>query len=794
MIANAGYIHRFLEGSNKKFIIPVYQRPYSWKKENCELLFNDLMDTYIKNYNTHFFGGIVYVSNDIGGINEYIIIDGQQRVTTVSILLLAIRNYILDNNVQVDINPRKITNAYLADEYADDEKKLKLKLVQGDDCAYDKLISQQIPIENNSVTANYNYFYNKIEGLTATELKGLYDAVMKLEIVNISLDISTGDDPQLIFESLNSTGVGLDEADKIRNYVLMNMKAKEQEKFYKKYWEVLEKLVSRSDINKFIRYYLATKTYELANEKKLYFEYKHYKQINKIDSEEMLKDMLLYGEWYSIIKNSQINAKDYRCVLARLNKLEVNSCIPLLFDIFNANKLNLIDEEELEMAFIIIENYIVRRTVCGLATNQLNKVFVALGSEIKRYMERDNVSYFSAFVYAILIKSGKSRFPNNHDFADKFMTFELYNARPIIKKYFMERLENNSTKEKIAVEEQIDNGTLTIEHIMPQRLNSEWKKALGDNWELVHSKYKDTIGNLTLTAYNSDYSNLSFLKKKEMPDKGFNYSKLDLNKYLKNCDFWNEDTITGRAKLLFEEAEQLWWLPETDYCPHEEEQWICWDEDFDFTNILITKIKFMGDEIDTSNISDAYKKLNTLIYDLDSVTYLSEENTAYSYIENDYRSPIEIASGIYVESNLSSSSKITAISKIAKLYKLESDDIKFLVKAKEKKLAFDIANEESYASLTVGQLAFKLFENLITSGKVSVEEIELFKDKAYTKSKFNRTDYPAIANNREDNKGRSSNIRYRKTPILFNGTEIYISTQWFEGNRGDLIAWYRKHV
>lgn len=794
MNAKEGLITRLLEGSDKKFIIPVYQRPYSWKKENCALLFQDLITTYQKGYDKHFFGGIVYVANDIGGVKEHIIIDGQQRITTVSILLLAIRNYITENKIETEINTRKITNAFLSDEYADDDKKLKLKLVQGDDEAYDKLMNGQIPVEDNFVTANYNYFYNKLEDLSASELKGLYDSIMKLEVVNISLELVTGDDPQLIFESLNSTGVSLDEADKIRNYVLMNMKAKEQEKFYKKYWEELEKKVPRTDINKFIRYYLATKTFELANEKKLYFEFKHYKDEKQIGTEDLLIDMLMYADWYNMIKNAKSSAKDYRSVLYRLNKLEVNSCIPLLFNIMKAHYDKLIDEEELENAFLIVENYVVRRIVCGLATNQLNKVFVALGSEIKKYMEKDSISYFSAFAYAILVKSGKSRFPNNHDFADKFTGYELYNARPTIKKYFLERLENYGTKEKIAVEEQIDNGTLTIEHIMPQSINEDWKKALGENWELTHTKYKDTIGNLTLTAYNSDYSNLPFIKKRDMPDKGFIYSKLDLNKYLKVCDEWNEELIKNRAIELYKIAEQIWWLPETNYSPDEDEQWIYWDEDFEFTNMTITKIKFMGDEIITKDITDVYKKINLNLYDIDSVTYLSDKNKAPSTNSDDFRSAMEIASGIYIESNLSSSSKMNEIHKLAEIYELDSKDIQFLVKTKKKKVNFDINNEDTFASIKVGELAFRLFSSLIENNLLSDSEIENLKNKEFSKNVFKTTGYPALANDRYDHRGTSENVRYKKEPLFIGEKELFISTQWFERNRAPLIEWYKSHL
>ena len=524
MIAKEGYIVRFLDGSDKKFVIPVYQRPYSWKKSNCELLIKDLLEVYNRGYKSHFFGSIVYVENDIGGCNEYIIIDGQQRITTVSLLLLAIRNYVTDNKLDIGINANKITTAYLTDEYADSVKKLKLKLVQGDDDAYDRLIEKTQPITNNNVTVNYNYFYyDVLSSMQDTEIKGLYDAIMKLMIVNISLNPHNGDDPQLIFESLNSTGLDLEEADKIRNYVLMKMSSTQQERIYKNYWEKLENQVSKEDINRFIRHYLAVKTRELANENKLYFAFKNYREKNiELQIEEILNDILIYAEFYNQIKNAKISDRiPYLNAIARINKLEVNTVIPLLFDLFYAKKQGLLSEEDMSNCVSVIESYIARRIICGLPTSALNKIFVGMGAEIKRYMDKNSTTFIDALKYSILSKTGKSRFPNDHDFAEKFVVYELYNAKPNTRKYFFERLENYNNRERIAVEEQIDNTELTIEHIMPQSLTAEWKESLGDNWELTYSKYIDTVGNLTLTAYNSDYSNLSFAKKKSLPDRFF---------------------------------------------------------------------------------------------------------------------------------------------------------------------------------------------------------------------------------------------------------------------------------
>lgn len=247
MQASQMKILEFIDGQDKKFIIPVYQRPYSWKKDNCSQLMKDLTDVYTNKYETHFFGAIVYVTENNGIYNEYSIIDGQQRITTVSLLLLAIMDYV-NANPQIDfrgVNSEKIKNVYLVDQYAAEEKKLKLKLVQNDDAAYDALLSGKSPIENNRVTANYNYFRGKLEKLTPEELAGLYNAITKLMIVSISLKLLDGDNPQLIFESLNSTGLALESSDKVRNYVLMNMNNEMQGRFFHKYWKPLEELISR---------------------------------------------------------------------------------------------------------------------------------------------------------------------------------------------------------------------------------------------------------------------------------------------------------------------------------------------------------------------------------------------------------------------------------------------------------------------------------------------------------------------------------------------------------------------
>lgn len=782
---------RFLDGTDKKFIIPVYQRAYRWKREHCESLFKDLMNVYENNYVSHFFGSVVYVSNDVRGCNEHIIIDGQQRITTVSLLLLAIRNYINENDgLDIEINPRKITDAYLTDVYANSKKKLKLKLIQGDDEAYDRLIENRDPIANNNITANYNYFHNEIEKLNPAKIQGLYDAIMKLIIVNISLKPQDGDDPQLIFESLNSTGLGLEEPDKIRNYVLMKMPSEMQESFYYKYWEPLEKMVSSDDMRTFIRYYLAVKTRELVKESRLYFGFKNYRMRQECSVEDTFEDILQYAQFYQIIRCPKNCKHDYEVSLARMNKLEIYSCTPFLLDLFVAHERKQLNDVELNEALQILESYMVRRIVCGLGNSYYNKLFVGLGAEIDSILEKDDSSYFEAFKYALLSKTGKSRFPNNHDFSDKFVTFELYNAKPAVRKYFLERLENCENRERVSVEDLITDGTLTIEHIMPQTLTEEWKRSLGEQWELIHGKYIDTVGNLTLSAYNADYSNLSFTKKKTMPNKGFACSKLQLNAYIKMQDKWSEDQILARANLLYKSAEQIWPMPETDYANQQEEEWVYWDdEDYDFTNKTILKMVLLGDEIATDNITDAYKKININLYNIDPAGYANMKFSWVGLEKERLRKPYAVADNVYITTNLSSQSKASAIRDLCEYFKLDSADIRFLVKA-----TFDINDESTYNAITAGQLAYRLIEKLLVDGKLSAQEIDALKTKEYTRRTFLKVVYPVLADNREDNMGKGKKMRYYRKPIQVEGKDIFITSEWFDESRQDLIVWYKEHL
>ena len=462
----------------------------------------------------------------------------------------------------------------------------------------------------------------------------------------------------------------------------------------------------------------------------------------------------MYAGFFKKIKTATGKGDTCEGVLSRINKLEINMTIPLIFELFAAHQKERVSENELTECLSILENYLVRRIICGLPTNSLSKLFVGLALEVDKYTSKDHVPYIEAFKYAILSKQGKSRFPNDHDFRDKFSTYEMYNAKPYVRKYILERLENWNNREQIAVEEQIDDGTLTIEHIMPQTLTEEWKEALGMGWELTHTKYVDTLGNLTLSAYNSDYSNLSFLKKKNMPGKGFIHSKLQLNKYLKKLEKWD-------------------------------------DEEFDFSNKRIIKMTLFGDEIATTDVTDAYIKIHSAVYDFDPAEYLRVINTVSD--GGDIRCPYMVANGVYITTNISSQAKMANIQRLFEAFGFESKDLIFEVRDIPKALKFDISDEKTYCVLKVGELAKRLIGKALVDRRITEEEIALLHDKNYSKRLFPQNYYPVLADSVDAHRGKSKTTRYYKDPVIIDGREIFVSSQWFEDDRDNLLEWYRNH-
>lgn len=679
---------RFLEGSDKNFIIPVYQRNYNWKKDQCKRLFDDLEEIVNSGFRTHFLGSVVSIYS-MG--QEYLIIDGQQRITTMSILLLAIYNVIKDKSIETKylISEEKIMDAYLINKYSrDDINRIKLKPIIEDRNAYNKLFKNNKElVEDSNITNNYYYFYNRIlEGSISVD--DLFRAIEKLIIVEIELK-SGEDDPQLIFESLNSTGLDLSEADRIRNFVLMGETSDIQEKFYNEYWYKIEKN-TYYNVSNFIRDYLTIKERYIPNKNKVYFSFRKYISNSGKNIEEILNDLLKFSKYYNCIVDANANDKKINEILSRINRLEIFVSYPFLLEVFDDFSRGILNTEQFKNVLQIIESFILRRVICDVPTNALNKIFMNLGREIKKYSDYKS-KYDEILGYILINKKYSQRFPDNEEFIKMFLIKDIYNLKAKNKLYLLERLENYDNVERVNVEELVNTNELNIEHIMPQTLNLQWKKDLGDKYEETYKKYIHTIGNITLTGYNSKLSNRCFKEKRDM-EKGYKDSRLYLNKYLSKIDIWNAEEIIKRAKILIERGLEIWKYPAYGYQQldkSDEKTFTLDEEDINFTGESVVSVNISGNIYKVSSWKEFYEILSNFLYDFDPIKFRELANKSFekesidNKISNEssrLRRSMKIAEGIYLEENLSTESKLSMMRFLLKEFDVNLESISFTLK------------------------------------------------------------------------------------------------------------------
>ena len=384
MNGNAQKLIKYMDGASKRFIIPVYQRNYDWKMEHCKQLYDDLVKVIRQNRRSHFFGSIVSVQSETGTMEEFLIIDGQQRLTTISLLLLAIYHLLCSGKMvsQDRQLTDKILKKYLIDEYEPEEKRIKLKPIKNDQKAFGILFDKdEERIPDSNLTINYQYFYDRIqrEELSIDEL---FDAICRLEIINISLNHE--DNPQLIFESLNSTGLDLSEGDKIRNYILMGLPNDQQTKFYEKYWNRIENHTDY-DVSSFVRDYLSIKQQSTPNMNSVYPAFKKYvEDTDQADIEPLLKDLLEYAKRYAVLLRGGYSDERLNGCIYRLNRLSTSVTRPFLLEALRLRENGVLTADELVEIFQFTESYLFRRTICDLPTNALNKIFLLLHREIVR--------------------------------------------------------------------------------------------------------------------------------------------------------------------------------------------------------------------------------------------------------------------------------------------------------------------------------------------------------------------------------------------------------------------------
>ncbi|GAA9132420.1 DUF262 and DUF1524 domain-containing protein [Helicobacter pylori] len=550
----------FEENQNNQFVIPIYQRLYSWEKEQCKQLWDDIIKIGGNDkMDGHFIGSILYVLDSITHSNNVLlIIDGQQRLTTITLLLIALRNRLSDEVKILEKFSRKKIESYLINSDKDGDKKFRLILSESDKDTLLSLIDKdkRKPSEPSlKIVENFKLFEKWISENT-DKLETIFKGLDKLMIVWIALE-KEKNDPQLIFESMNSKGIELTQTDLIRNYIIMETEVEKQEDFYNRYWRAMEEDFKQNEklFDRFVRHYLTIKTGKIPIEKRVYEVFKGYQQKEGIETEVLLQDLQKYCGYFCriVFKKEADKDKDLNKALSFLVDLEMDVVYPLLLELYSDYKDGVLSKDDFRRSIALIESYLFRRAVCGLGTNSLNRVFPSF----TKHIQKDE--YFKSLKAHFGYLTNNQRFPNNDEFKNLFITIDFYKKFNKKKtKCFLERLENfGNTKEPV------DTQKCTTEHIMPQTLTEEWERDLGENFQAIHDKYLHTIGNLTLTGYNSEYSNNSFQEKQGM-EKGFKDSPLRLNQGLRDLKSFGEEEIKKRANDLADLALKIWTYPKLD--------------------------------------------------------------------------------------------------------------------------------------------------------------------------------------------------------------------------------------
>lgn len=558
MKATEAKLLEFLRKS-PQFVIPIYQRTYSWTESECRQLWDDIVrcgkdDRII----VHFIGSIVYIESGLSQVSHQaplLVIDGQQRLTTVSLLLTALAEAVGEEEPFEGFTARKIRNYFLLNTEETGDRQFKLLLSQTDKASLTALVGQgELPKEHSlRVVENFNLFkgwLSRAEEDLATVCKG----IAKLVIVDIALNREQ-DNPQLIFESMNSTGKELSQADLIRNYFLMGLEPALQTRLYENYWRPMETDFGQeaygTHFDAFMRHYLTTKTGEIPRIGEVYDGFKKYAHTAPDLGEEpreiepLVKDIRQHASYFCAMALGGEPDPALHRAFADLRELKIDVAYPFLLELYADYKAGLISQDDCLRAVRLVEAYVFRRAVCNVPTNSMNKTFATFMKAIKKGQ------YLESIEAQFLLLPSYRRFPADEEFHRELQQRDLYNFRS--RSYWLRKFENYGRKEFVPVEE------YTIEHILPQNENlcREWKAELGDEWERIQQTWLHTLGNLTLTAYNAEYSDRPFAEKRDRPG-GFKESPLRLNKGLGDAPCWNEDAILERAKRLASQAIEVW--------------------------------------------------------------------------------------------------------------------------------------------------------------------------------------------------------------------------------------------
>jgi uncharacterized protein with ParB-like and HNH nuclease domain len=656
MQAKETKLQDIIEGT-KQYILPLFQRSYSWDKKEWDVLWEDLYElSEIENPRSHFIGSIVNMPTTSvpEGVSKYMLIDGQQRITTVFIILALLRDLAKQND-EVEF-AEEINNTLLVNPYKRGTDYYKLMPTQIDREEFQKLIQNQLDGNESQIKKAYNYFDSKLKRnpIEKDKLKKLITNY--LSIVSIVLD--NDDNPYLVFESLNAKGRPLTQADLIKNYFFMRIHYDQQNEVYTHYWQPMESRLG-DKLTDYIRHYLMMDG-AIVKQNDVYHSLKE--KVDQNNAIEYLINLSRTSIYYQKLifpeNESNISIRKY---LVRLNRIEVTTAYPLLLNFYKAFISNSIGSVQFTELLKLLENYLIRRFVCGLPTNQLNKVFPTI---IMALITNYKQQYIEG-IKTILPSKG---YPKNSAFRKSILESKLYGGgdRSIKTKLILESIE-----ESFAHREAVPFNNLSIEHIMPQTLSEWWQHYLGEEWEIVYELQLHNIGNLTLTGYNSELSNDDFYSKKKL----YADSHLEINKYFAIITEWKKLDIERRARMLSEIMINIW-----SYFGSDDPEGV---EVQDVTGTTPQVLTIMGQYFSVNNWRDVLENTLNVLADVDPDTFellINEYPRFLSKDKSKLRAIRELRNGCYVEVNLAARSVERFCRETIDFFDLSPDDWKIQVR------------------------------------------------------------------------------------------------------------------
>lgn len=628
--ANETKFQPVIEGT-KQYVLPLFQRSYSWDKKEWNVLWNDLMElSEMSHPRDHFIGSIVSMPTISvpEGVAKYLLIDGQQRLTTFFIILTLLRD-IAKQSGKVEL-AEEINNTLIVNPYKKDSDYFKLLPTQVDRATYERLILSKIETDDQSqIYKAYQYFDRKLKQ-SKIDLSTLKIIISNhLSVVSIVLD--PDDNPHLVFESLNAKGRPLTQADLIRNFFFMRIHIKEQETVYEQYWKPMQGSLGEN-MTEFIRHFLMKDGLNVK-QNEIYFSVKEI--TSKNDALEYMKNLSLFSSYYvKLLAPTKESNKKVERTLSRLNRIEATTVYPFLLNCYHDYNQNRISDVQFVEIISIIENFLIRRFVCNVPTNQLNKIFPNLYNQLRH-------DSFDAFIQALKDNLQLKNYPRDEEFRSRLTDTKLYGSGDRGRKT---KLILESIEEYFDHKEQVQLDSLTVEHVMPQTLTQSWQEYIGEDWELIHDLYLHTIGNLTLTGYNSELSNDDFNTKKDR----LRQSHLEINKYFDKVTSWKKEDIDQRAAYLAEICLNIW-----PYFGNEHR------EEVTVTGTTPKQLYILGQQFEVRSWRDVLENTMNTIAELEPEKFDQIMLQFPRFVGQDkkkFRAIRQLKNGAYIEVNLSAQS------------------------------------------------------------------------------------------------------------------------------------------